>query len=73
MPTYNGHPSYNAWNVSLWIYNDEGLYHLAQRCKRRNPTLSEAAREFIACVGSESTPDSVKWTKTNVIRAMREL
>ncbi len=24
--TYNGHPTYEHWNVSLWTANDEGLY-----------------------------------------------
>ena len=26
---YNGHESYNAWNVALWVGNDEYLYKLA--------------------------------------------
>lgn len=29
---YNGHRSWNAWNVSLWIANEEPLYRAALEC-----------------------------------------
>ena len=29
MKTYNGHRSWNAWNVCLWVYNDESIYFRA--------------------------------------------
>ena len=32
---YNGHESWNAWNVALWIGNDEPLYRFALECVRR--------------------------------------
>ena len=32
MAGYNGHRSWNAWNVSLWINNDESAYCTAVEC-----------------------------------------
>jgi len=74
---YNGHPSYNAWNVALWIGNDEGLYNLARDHKRNcSGTVMQAARNFGADMiadGQPRTGDGVRWTVTNVARAMRDL
>lgn len=72
MPKYNGHDSYNAWNVSLWINNDEDLYRLARHLARRF-TRTEAAQMFVDNLvgnGSPETPDGVRWTVTNVRKAM---
>jgi hypothetical protein len=74
---YNGHPSYNAWNVALWIGNDEGLYNFARDCKRNcSGTLRQAALNFVRemeDIGQPRTGDGVRWTVTNVMRAMRDL
>ena len=32
MKSYNGHRSWNAWNVSLWISNTESIYNYAMDC-----------------------------------------
>ena len=54
---YNGHRSWNAWNVALWIGNDEGLYHMAKHALSTG-NASRAARYFIETVGEGAkTPD----------------
>ena len=55
---YNGHRSWNAWNVALWIGNDEPLYRTAQDCLRRGRSATRAARLFLDDIGEGSkTPD----------------
>jgi hypothetical protein len=73
MAKYNGHDSYNAWDVSLWINNDEGLYNEARRWIRRSANREEAAEDFLESLnymGVTHTPDGVKYTKTNIRKAM---
>jgi hypothetical protein len=33
---YNGHRSWNAWNVALWVANGEAPYRLTKECLSRN-------------------------------------
>lgn len=75
--TYNGHPSYNAWNVSLWINNDEGLYNMVRDRllfgRNRRYSKLDVAKSIVAEleeVGVTKTPDGVRYTATNVMRAM---
>lgn len=74
---FNGHPSWNAWNVSLWINNDEGLYREALHCIDRTPGGRKAAALAMLMrlhnVGSYNTPDGAPWTVTNIMRAMKEM
>lgn len=67
---FNGHESYNAWNVSLWILNDEGLYGLAQDCVDQTNTLDEAARVLLSLLPNE-TPDGVRYSFHTVRLALR--
>lgn len=74
MKPFNGHRSWNAWNVSLWINNDEWLYRNAVDCIRFNASREDAAREFVsrlAAMGTIRTPDGAPFNPTNVRLAMR--
>lgn len=74
---YNGHRSWNSWNVSLWISNDEGLYNLARECKReaidRPRPNTRAAEAFIALVGATHTPDGAPYNLRCVTEAIAGL
>lgn len=76
MKTYNGHRSWNAWNVALWMGNDESLYRIAmdcikearERCENGISTtrlVSRAARFFISMVEGK-TPDGAKYNHLSV-------
>ena len=53
--SYQGHSSRAAWNVSLWVNNDEGLYRLAKDLCRRMGKRA-AAEEMITML-PKKTPD----------------
>ena len=58
---YNGWTNYATWNVALWIGNDEGLYHIARRCRDYESFASEM-RE----VGVTETPDKVAYNDSGL-------
>ena len=71
---YNGHRSWNAWNVALWIGNDEGLYREALRCTRVALTRDHAARMFLRVIGDNArTPDGARYNLTCVREALAGL
>lgn len=69
MAYYNGHVNYNAWNVSLWLNNDEHLYSIAKLMLRKSNNKDDAAKRLLALL-PETTPDGVKYTVTNVRKAL---
>ena len=68
MKTYNGHRSWNAWNVALWMGNDEPLYRFAMDCieraRKTNPKrlAARASRYFMGGMAESKTPDGAKYT-----------
>lgn len=65
--SYNGWKNYETWNVALWIENDEGLYKLAQSC-RRSRSPYKAFVDSLQEIGCDTengidymTPDQVEW------------
>lgn len=77
---YNGYPSWNAWNVALWIGNDETLYYAAIGCIKLYPNkqktskpYTRAARMFIKDLGLTRTPDGAKYTINSVRLALEGL
>jgi hypothetical protein len=55
MAEYNGYKSWNSWNVSLWLNNDEGNYKATQkiiattreRASKLYPEKSRGRYQFI--------------------------
>ena len=85
--SYNGHKNYNAWNVSLWINNDETLYNVAKEIIAGACNKDDAAETMLEWLKLEPfyhiyndevvcypiTPDGVPYTKTNIRKAMERL
>lgn len=70
MNTYNGHRSWNAWNVSLWINNDESLYRFAVSLVKQYG-LGVGAVKLANALQGERTPDGAKYNLTCVREALR--
>lgn len=71
MAEYQGHKNYNAWNVSLYLFNDYNLYQRMRQIVRSSRTLDRAADRLYAELKGHKTPDGVPWTRTNIRLALQ--
>ena len=74
MKSYNGHRSWNAWNVSLWINNDEALYTAGRRwvemCKGN---IGKAAGFLLREIGEGTrTPDGAVYNRLAIKLALED-
>jgi hypothetical protein len=72
MAQYNGHRSWNAWNVSLWLNNDERLYYLMLDCIKETKNRRRAAQKMLSYLPAK-TPDGARYNVTCIMEAMRGL
>jgi len=66
----NGYPSWNQWNVSLWINNDEGLYNWACDLTRKYG-VRKAAAHMARELDGIRTPDGARYNVTSILGAIR--
>jgi hypothetical protein len=78
---YQGHESWNAWNVSLWLNNDYGTYQEMMRLIRAhrndragNPRPKKTVASLVAKKLREQldtkTPDGAKYSQRSVMLAV---
>lgn len=73
---YNGHESWTAWNVSLWLNNDPYWYTAMRACVGATRTRAEAAAfmfRSLTNTGHIATPDGARFSIRSIRLAMRGL
>ena len=70
MKEYNGHRSYNAWNVALWLHNDEDLYNLFNWMPEHF-SLDKAVSTLLSIL-SAKTPDGAVYNRLSVKLAIQD-
>ena len=65
MKEYNGHRSWNAWNVALWLSNEYNLYQEIVDRVRKNG-LTKAVNMMYRDIGGYKTPDGAIYNKLSI-------
>lgn len=72
MAKFNGYSSWNAWNVSLWINNDEALYIIARETVKKYG-YKRGLRELVNYWEGQRTPDGAKFNRIGIKQAIEEI
>ena len=71
--SYNGFKSWNAWNVSLWLNNDEPLYRMMLSYIQQNGSKDRAAAEMARDMKGRKTKDGASYNRSSIRAAMIDL
>ncbi len=71
--SYNGYKSWNAWNVSLWLNNDEALYRMMLDYIRQHGSRDRAAAEMARDMKGQKTKDGAIYNRSSIRAAMIDL
>lgn len=66
---YQGHKCWAYWSVSLWLFNDEGMYRMVKSEVKRASTLDVAAQNILNNL-PDKTPDGAKYSKSAIRAAL---
>ena len=69
---YNGHDSYEHWDVSSTIANDEYLYNLAEEFAKQFGASRETAQRYIEAAGEVKGYGGSRFTEERVMAALEE-
>lgn len=81
MTEYNGHRSWNSWNVSLFICNEERFYNVVNdvyqktllRTENKKKAINAAINRFMSRYGYQRTPDGAVFNHLSVKLAIQDL
>lgn len=72
MAKFNGYTSWNAWNVSLWINNDETLYRVAYDTVNTHG-YNRGLRILVEMLEGDKTPDGAVFNRTGIKQAIQDI
>lgn len=73
---YQGHRSWNAWNIALYLANEEALYRAGVDACRRSINWTGAELRFRSATGispTDRTPDGAVWNSLCLRLALQGL